>query len=357
MATSAAVVLRRFALLASVFLVVAGCGGAKASVAAEDKARPATPVRLSLIERGPVSRPIRATGVVRLKREIDLSFKVGGVVAGVFVEEGARVKKGQLLARLDPTEVDAALRQAKEGATKAERDLDRVRRLHASGALPLSEMQNAETVVLLARASVDAAAFNLQRASMFAPDDGRVDRRLVEAGEVVSPGRPVFHLSGEAKGAVVRVGVTDRDALRLREGDPARVTIDARPDPVLAARVSQLATVATPGIGTFDVELGLAALPPGLPSGLTVKVEIDHVEEVPAIVPLSALVDARGRSASVFVAIDAGGSETRARKVPVNVAFFDGSRAALSTPMEGHANVVAAGAMDLEDGSAIKVTR
>ena len=71
-------------------------------------------MRLADVASGPVARPVRGTGVVRLKSEADLSFKVGGVIAALYVEEGAQVRRGQVLASLDPTEVDAALRVLEE---------------------------------------------------------------------------------------------------------------------------------------------------------------------------------------------------------------------------------------------------
>lgn len=338
-------------------LLLPGCHAATPDAAAAERAPggppavPAVAVRLADVGRGPVARPVRGTGVLRSKSEVDLSFKVGGVVAAVLVEEGATVKKGQLLARLDPTEVDVALRQAKDGQAKADRDLDRVRRLHASGALPVVELQNAETGASLARASVDAAGFNAQRSAIYAPDDGRIDRRTIEPGEVFAPGRPAFHVSGRSKGAVVRLGLTDRDVLRVREGDIARVVLDARPDLVLPAKVAQIATVASPGSGTFDVEVRLDTLPEGLLSGLTAKVEIHHEEHVSAVVPIGALVDGRGDRASVFVA-----DGTRAKKVPVRVAFLLDDRAALTTGLEAVPHVIEAGAAQLDDGSSIRVT-
>jgi RND family efflux transporter MFP subunit len=285
-----------------------------------------------------------------LKSEVDLSFKVGGVVAAVLVEEGATVKKGQLLARLDPTEVDAALRQAKDGQAKADRDLERVRRLHATGALPVVELQNAETGASMARASVDAAGFNAQRSAIYAPDDGRIDRRMVEPGEVMAPGRPAFHVSGRSKGAVVRLGLTDRDVLRVRDGDVARVVLDARPELDLPGKVTQIATVASPGAGTFDVEVRLDALPDGLLSGLTAKVDIRHDEVVSAVIPIGALVEGHGDQASVFVADGA-----RAKKLAVRVAFLQGDRAALLSGLETAPRVIDSGASQLAEGSTLRI--
>lgn len=332
-------------------IAAAGCSPASASEKAPPP-DPAVAVRLATVEHGPVRRPVRGAGVVRLKSEVDLSFKTGGVVASVLVDEGARVKKGQVLARLDPTEVDAALRQAKEGVAKSERDLDRVRRLHASGALPIAELQNAETALALARAGADAASFNAQRSAIVAPDDGRIDRRMVEPGEVVAPGRPVLHMSGRSKGAIVRFAVTDRDALRLHEGDDARVVLDARPDAPLAAKVSQLATVASPGSGTFDVEVKLDAAPEGLLSGLTAKITIDRAEPVQAVVPVGALHDGRGEDASLFVVADG-----RAKKRAVKVTLVEGGRAAILAGLDGDAAVVDASAKPLEDGTPVRVVR
>lgn len=313
-------------------------------------AEPAVAVRLADVTRGPVARPVRGTGVLRLKSEVDLSFKVGGVVAAVLVEEGATVKKGQLLARLDPTEVDAALGQAKDGQAKADRDLDRVRRLQATGALPVADLQNAETGASMARASVDAAGFNAVRSAIYAPDDGRVDRRMVEPGEVMAPGRPAFHVSGRSKGAIVRLGLSDRDVLRVRDGDVARVVLDARPELDLPGKVTQTATVASPGAGTFDVEVRLDTLPDGLLSGLTAKVEIRHDEIVSAVIPIGALVEGRGDRASVFVA-----DGSRAKKVPVRVAFLLDDRAALASGLENAQHVIDSGASQLVDRSPLRI--
>lgn len=346
--------LARFAPLA---LLASGTSGCKAAAAEKPTAVQSTlptAVRLAPVARGDISRPVRGTGLVRLKSEVDLSFKVGGVVSAVLVDEGALVKKGQLLARVDPTEVGAALRQAEEGLAKAERDFARIERLHASGAVPVAQRDDAETGLRLARAARDAASFNAQRSSILAPDDGRIDRRVVEPGEVVAPGRPVFHLSGRSRGAVVRLALTDRDVLRVAEGDLARVMVDARPGEVRKGKVSQIATLAAPGAGTFDVEVKLDEGGSISLSGLTAKVEIAHVERDLFNVPTSSLVDGRGDRASVFVV-----EEGKARKVPVRVAFLFGKSAALAPPFDAllasAPAVVEAGASGLDDGANVRV--
>lgn len=327
-----------------------GCHAEK-DAAAAPKVDSAVPVKLAEAQPGPIAHPVRGTGTVRLKSEADLSFKVGGVISAMLVEEGANVKKGQILARLDPTEVESSLRQAKEGAVKADRDLDRVKRLYDTGALPVAAFDDAKTSSEMAHASVTSASFNASRSAIVAPDDGRIDRRLAESGEIAAPGRPIFHLSGRSRGAVVRIGLTDRDVLRVKEGDAATVTLDARPDPVLSGTISQIATVAAPGSGTFDVEIRLEGAPADLLSGLTAKVSIAHDEPAAAIVPVGALIDGRGSDAAVLVV-----EGNRLKKVPVKVAFLSGDRAALSAfPLPPHTSVVEAGIGQVAADSIVRV--
>lgn len=102
---------------------------------------PARPVRLSTVKRGDIERPLRASGLVRSRQEADLSFKVGGIVTTVLVDDGARVKKGQVIARVDPTEYSAGTEQARQGLAQAEKELARTRELNqkVAGPAPLTE--------------------------------------------------------------------------------------------------------------------------------------------------------------------------------------------------------------------------
>lgn len=326
--------------------------GAESARAKESAATPPLPVRTDTIVRGPVEVPVRAAGTLGARHELELSFKVGGVVREVRFEEGARVKKGQLLASIDPTEIEAQLAQAQQTLDKAERDTTRVAALQARGSLPLVDAQNAATGLALARAAVDATAFNLQHARLVAPESGVIDRRLVHVGEVVAPGRPVFHLSaaGRGLGPVARVSLTDRDVLAIKLGDRGTVTLDARPDQPLAAHVTQVASIATPATGTFMVELTVDdPSATQLPSGLTVKVEIAHREADSVRVPVSALVEGNGRDAVVYTLV-AG----RARRVPVVVQRLVGDEALLVSTLAGVDSVVTAGASLLSEGALVR---
>ena len=91
----------------------------------EPAAPPPTPVRIAAVTAGPASPPIEATGFVAARDEQRLSFKVGGMVQQVRVREGDTVRRGELLALLDQTEIDAQLAQVAQLAEQAARDLAR----------------------------------------------------------------------------------------------------------------------------------------------------------------------------------------------------------------------------------------
>jgi RND family efflux transporter MFP subunit len=222
---------------------------------------------------------------VAAKDERDLAFKVGGLLARVEVREGQVVRRGQVLAALDATELAAGVRAAEEGLGKARRDAARAAELAAAEAAPRSAAEDARTAEAVAEAALAAARFNLRHAALVAPDDGWVERRTAEPGEVVAPGRPVLRVSGRGRGFVVRAAVADRDVLDLAPGMPARVTIDARPERPIAGRVAEGARRRArhrhlAGGGGDRRPRSGAAL-----TGLTAKVEIERAVPAPAPFP------------------------------------------------------------------------
>ena len=336
---------------------IAACTPSAAAPSAEP---PPTAVRTAPIERVHRARPVHATGVLASKAEVRASFKVGGLVAALTVDEGDTVRAGQVLARLTTTEIDAGVEQARQAVAKAERDLGRAERLVAADAAPREALDDATTGAAVARAQLRAATFNRQHAVIRAPGDGRVLKKLAEAGEMIAPGQPVFVLSGDRGGWIVRVGLADRDVVRVRHGDRASIEIAAYPGVALTGVVGEIASAATPPVGTYEVELRVE-LPPGGPApltGLVAAVTIDPTggaadgppPEV-ALIPAAALRDGDGKSAAVWIPDARGGVARRA----VTIAFFAGDRVAIATGLDGADAVVTDGAAYLTPTSRIAI--
>ncbi len=340
--------LRRLAAAAPAILLAAACSRPPAPAAP-----PPRPVRVAALADTVVARPVTGAGTLANRDEVPLAFKVGGVVARVLVDAGDRVQPGQLLATLEPREIDAGVSKARSALEKAERDLARAERLFADSVVTLAQLQDARTGRDVARADLDAATFNQRYARIEAPAAGTILRRSAAPGALVAAGTPVFVLGSAARGTVFRVELADRDRVRVRRGAPAAVTLDAYPDRRFTGTVIELAAAPTPGTGTYAVEVAL----PGaadLATGLVGRAEISATgTDQVRLVPVEAVVEADGDRAVVFV-LD---GDDRARRLEVAVAFVDGRQVAVHGALDGARAVVTDGAAWLDDGEKVRVVR
>lgn len=340
---------RMFAL----FLFIASCS--KANSEPLPVAVPPVAVRVITVERGVLPRMVRAVGRLAYKRSLSLGFKNGGTITQLLVQEGAVVRRGQRLAVVDPTEVNAQVSQARASMDKADRELVRVETLEHVKAVTRQELENAHTAVELAHAAHAAALYNQTVAVLVAPEDGRIDKRLAEVGEQVAPGRPIFTMSGSAAGLVVRVGVVDRDLPGIRLGDIAQVQVDALAGRTFTAQVSEIATTPSIPAGTYEVELRLNAVPEhALAAGMTAKVELPRPPgEAQPIVPLGALIDADGLHAQLYTLVEGTSGQTVSR-VQVKLAYVVGESAAIAEGLSGGERIVSEGASFVEPGRVVR---
>ncbi|HTF30296.1 MAG TPA: efflux RND transporter periplasmic adaptor subunit, partial [Flavitalea sp.] len=171
------------------------------------------PVKVAGIRFGETSNEVVATGLLTTENEARLSFKIGGVIDRILVNEGEFIRKGQLLATLKTAEINSQLEQARLGFIKAKRDYDRATNLYNDSVATLEQLQNAKTALDIAEQAVDQVSFNNKFASIVAPADGFVTKKNSNAGEVVGPGAPVLAISesNSQSNWLLKVGVSDKD--------------------------------------------------------------------------------------------------------------------------------------------------
>lgn len=334
-------------LLLSVAL--AACSRGRAETAAT---RDAVAVRLAPVTLEHIARPVTATGVLGPKEEVPLSFKIGGVVGRVWVDEGQAVQVGDTLAALELSEIDAGVTRAHSATEKAERDLARARRLFADSVATLEQVQNAQTGRDVAAAELQAVTFNRRYAVIVAPAAGVILRRNAEPGQLIQAGTAVLTLGSRSRGVVVRAALADRDVVRVRRGDPATVRFDALPDLALQGSVTEIAAAADPATGTYRVEMAMRGAA-GLATGLVGQVEIQPRAAQPVfVVPVEAVLEADGSRGTVFI-LSADGR--RAERRAVTIGFLNGDRVAVVAGLAGVRSVVTDGAAYLDDGAPVRV--
>lgn len=334
-------------------LGITACGGSATptEVVAE---RPA-PVRVATAAPAEFLTRIRTVGRVEPDRTYVLAFKTPGVVSRLNVQEGDSVRKGQVLAELDPRDVNAQLRSAQEAADKAERELARIRQLHTRGFASDAELQDAQAQTKSTQAVAHAARSDRTYASIVAPSDGIVLRRNVEANSVVAAGAPVMTLSDMSEAFVLAAGLADRDALRVALGDTAKVTFDAFPDQAFSAVISEIGADADEHTGTFQIKLRITETNAPLKSGLVGRAVIEPAiaSGVGLAIPVDAILEGHGDEAIVFVVDPATGV---ARLTRVSIGRLSGALVAVTSGIAAGEQVVVDGAGYLSDGETVHIS-
>lgn len=329
--------LRAVPVVAAGLLLLVGCGPRSQPAA---PAAAATPVRLAHPLRFTKGRSIEAIGRLEAMDEAQLGFVTAGVLRRVNVDIGDRYKAGAVLAELDTTALDAGLRQAKEQADQARRDLARTQALVIRQLLPAQQLDDAKTHLQVADAAVRSAGFQRRYGEVVASADGVVTGRLAQPGEVLAAGQPVLRISSARQGWRMKVEVADRDAVQLVAGAPASVRCDAFPGQALRARIREVGGRAAAGSGaiTLDLELEPATLP--LRSGLIGRARVSLPATAVLGIPVSAIVSARDDRAQVWVA--RGG---RAERRTITLGELRGDRVEVTAGLgDGDAVVVEGGA-------------
>ncbi|HEY5746857.1 MAG TPA: efflux RND transporter periplasmic adaptor subunit [Chryseolinea sp.] len=313
------------------------------------------PVKVMSLEKSTSLTDIKASGQLTTDDETTLSFKSGGVIGAVLVKEGEAVKKGQLLATLDLTELNAQVAQARFSYEKAQRDLQRITNLYRDSVATLEQLQNVQTGLDIAKQQLEAVTFNRTFAEIHAPGNGFVLRKFVNAGQVVSTGNPVLVTNGAAKGDwILKVGVSDKQWAAVKNGDKTTVLIDAFPEKTFKGTVLRRSETSDPQTGAFTLELKVDHDDVKLAAGMFGSAVIHSGVSVTSwSVPYEAVLDANGNEGFVFVTDD---SRT-ARKQPVTIASFDGSTIRISAGLENANALIIAGSAYLSDRSPIQILK
>ena len=342
----------------ALLLLVAGiafaCGKVETETSLPKKGN-AIPVRVISIQQGSFSSEIQASGTFTTKDETLLSFKVGGIVSKVLVNEGDPIKAGQLLATLDLTEIQAGLNQAKLGYEKALRDYQRAERLFKDSVATLEQLQNSKTGVDIAAQQVKTAEFNLTYSEIKANKDGFVLKKLANAGQLTAPGTPVFQVNGaKDDNWILQANVTDEQWSQLTIGDSAMI-LAGNYQTEIPGKILRKSQAADPLTGTYWVEISpTQATKVKLAAGMFGKAILSPTFRTDGWqIPYEALLDAQGDVGYVFVSTDG----KVAKKVKLSLGKIAQNTVQVISGLEGYNQLIVTGSAYLADGSTIEIRK
>ncbi len=296
---------------------------------------------------------ISNSGRISHKNEMRLSFKTGGLIEQINVEEGDEVVAGQILATLDPEEINAQQERAASHYKNAAADLERFNKLYDEALVSLQIKQDAQSASDSAAAELQIANFNKKLSVIRAPADGRILKRFVESNELIQAGQSVLLLASHQQGSVVRVGLIDQDIVKVGVGDPTDIMLDAYPGRKFTGKVSEVALSTDSKAGTFEVEILIDDQGFSLRSGLIARVEITPVSShLLYYIPIESVFKADNGLASVFVLDE---DKSVVNEVSVEIVEFLQDEVAVSGSLKSSDKVIKLGAPYLSDGNVVSV--
>ena len=347
------------AATAVVLLALAGCSKEPAR---QEEIRPVTVVKVAPSDAG---AQMSYTGDVRPRYETALGFRVAGKIVARKVDVGSRVKKGQELARLDPSDyrlnIEAAKSQlaaAQSDFLQAKDDLQRYRELWEKKFISAAEFDRRQNAYNVAKARLELAQAQLgvsqnQSAytSLRADQDGIITSISAEVGQVVSAGQEVMRLAqlGE-KEVVVSVPESRLDALRAI--NQVSIGLWAAPDVRMAGRIREISPSADPVTRTYSVKVSILKPPAEVQLGMTANVLLGD-EKAGSVVrlPLSALFQ-NGQEPAVWLVDEKTG---QVKLTPVKVARYTQDAVEIASGLNAGDLVVRAGVHKLTAGQRVRI--
>ena len=291
-------------LLLSLLASLGGCTKAQANreyLEQETAPDTAIPVRTVAIEPSETPIPIHSSGWVKAQNVTRLGFKVGGVIEQILVREGDWVQRGQALAKLQATEIDAQVRQAQSAMEQSARELQRVRAMYQDSVATRADLQRLQTAHDIAEANLEAATFNQKHTTVYAPAKGKILQRIAEPGEVVGPGTPILALNAKDHQSILVIGLTDRDIVKIRLGDKAVLQFDAFLNKEFQGSVLEIATLPDPTSGLFEVQVLLQRPEQKIRDGFFARAKILPSQQAAYYpIPFEAVVQGNPKQVTVY---------------------------------------------------------
>ncbi|ACB74739.1 efflux RND transporter periplasmic adaptor subunit [Opitutus terrae] len=340
--------LPRFILPAALVLALVGCGKHEPAAATAPDL-PAAKVQLATARIQTAPALVEITGTVRPVQRATLAAKVMGAIEELPVSLGQKVQAGDVLAQIGAGEISARLLQAKSQLNVARRDLDRERDLLGKGASTADMVKGLEDRLAMTEAMVREAEVMLGYATLRAPFDGVIARKLVNVGDLAAPGVPLLEVEGTGS-FQVEAAVPDSLVAPLLVGQQLEVAV-----PSIGASfqglVTEISSAADAAAHSVLVKLAVPQ-EATVRSGQFARVQVPGAPVKSLLVPATA-VSTFGQLERVFVR----GTDGRAGLRLVKSGATHGDRVEILSGLDDGEEVVVAAPAGLREGQPLEVVQ
>ena len=341
---------------------ITGCGG--------ESPPPTPPLPVTVVAVGGVTDDAdetRYSGAIKADASVDVAFRMSGVVETITqvsgvdgrardLQEGDRVRRGTVLARLRQNEFRDQVSDADANLRQAQADYERASQLYENRSVSKAEYDAAYARYTAGRAKQSQAVISLGDATLRSPLDGVILRRTVEVGSLAGPTAPAFTVA-DTRVVKVVFGVPDVVVAKLKPGGRLTIQAEAVPGASLEGRITQISPSADPNSRVFEVEAALPNPEGKLKVGMLATLRLGAQTQSGGVyVPLAAVVRPATDSTAyaVYVVRDsAGASAARLRRV--RLGDVNGNEIAVAEGLTKGERVILRGATIVADGQTVQI--
>ncbi len=300
--------LRQIRFAASLlFLLLAACGqGTPGKGGKPDKPEETArvPVEVATAARRPISASYSGTATLEADHEADVVAKTSGVLLKLLVEEGAKVRQGQVLVQLDDAGPRLNVAKAEATLRKLESDYRRADEMFGKNLLSQEEHDRIRYELDNQRAAYDLARLELSYTTIVAPIDGVVAKRMVKEGNLIQLNQALFHIV-DFDPLLGVLNVPERELDTLKAGQSVTLRADALAGQAFPGSIERISPVVDAASGTFRVTCQFRDDANRLKPGMFGRIEVVYDQKQDALtVPRTALIEEDGQTA-VYV-VEAG---------------------------------------------------
>lgn len=343
--------------------IISGCSPSSDDIVIEKEI--IRPVKLLTIKASDVINIRRFPAELKASEEADLAFRVGGQLVSIHVSSGQRVKKGELLAELDPTDFQLSVELAKANQKLNASQFERIQTMHKQKAATLSQYDSAKANLDQSNNALEQAQNQLKYSKVYAPFSGVISSVATENFQYVAATQPLIHIQNVDQ-LEVEFQIPENLIVNIRstaENYRAPVSIDVAPEDLLFGTYKEHKTMADPNTQAYDVTLHLIRENDSnhtfLP-GMTANVDIDLNQltrtEQHFIIPVSAVMryedTSNGGSKNVVWVYQEESGLVESREVTLG--GLEGSHIEIVTGIDVGDQVVAAGIHSLTESMKVR---
>ena len=335
--------------------LLSACGGQRATDAGTgrhqqggDAGRPAVVVETVAVTRQAVTASYNTTAALEAPNEAQVVAKTSGVLLRLMVEEGDRVKAGQVLAKIDPERTRLEVRRAEALLRKLEAEKARSKELFERQLIAADLYEKIRFDVDTQRAVYDMAKLELSYTDIVAPIDGVIAQRMAKVGNLSQLNSALFRIV-DTRQVEATLNVPEREIATMQVGAPVQVQVDALAGLSFDGRIDRISPVVDAGRGTFRVICAFDP-DPRLRPGMFGRIRVLYEQREDVLtVPRTALLEGDGDPA-VYRVVDG-----KAARTPVELGYLSGDLAEIRGGLDTGDRVVTTGKVALRDGATVQV--